>query len=379
MKKLLITASVIAVAAATSVNAATNRDRIAELEARLAKIESVSSGKSSLSNVQVFGRAYYDKSFQLNSDESGNDNTSELSAARIGAKGDLGNGWSFKIENNFEDESAVANDGLTDVFIKKDLGYGANLQIGQFKEAFGLENLTSSRFITFINRSYTDQFDNGRNLGVQYAIAQKNWSFATGVFGSDAREDAEDERFATTTRFTISPVNEEDYLLHLGVAYNHTNNNDIYSQKKDVWGFEGAVNFGSLSFQSEYTNEQNVGNNGGLNSNDQRIGGDYDSGHDDAFYFQASLFLTGESRSYKGGKFGRIKPESEAGAVEVAYRYTLRDIPNDSEDFQSNVFGINYYANKNIVFKANYEVTDNESTASNDDDEAIILRAQFDF
>ena len=62
-------------------------------------------------------------------------------------------------------------------------GLGA-LRVGHFKEPFGLEELTSSKYITFMERSLTSAFVPSRNVGVMAHRTLETGTLAYGVFRS---------------------------------------------------------------------------------------------------------------------------------------------------------------------------------------------------
>lgn len=111
----------------------------------------------------------------------------------------------------------------------------------------------------------------------------------------------------------------------------------------------------------------------------------------EGWYLQVSWFLTGESRRYKqrSAKFGRIRPLSDHGAVEVAARFSSLDL-NDGEieggSSDNITLGINWYINRQIRLMANAIIVDNDSYADADGDvegedtpSILQLRAQVDF
>ena len=69
------------------------------------------------------------------------------------------------------------------------LGYRGSttsvVRVGNYKEPFSLETLTSSKYITFLERSYTDNFSPDRNIGAAYAMGP-NWRVEVGAFGQAA-------------------------------------------------------------------------------------------------------------------------------------------------------------------------------------------------
>jgi len=86
----------------------------------------------------------------------------------------------------------------------------------------------------------------------------------------------------------------------------------------------------------------------------------------DGFYAFGSWFLTGESRSFKGGSVDRLKPFNDFdpaagkwGAVELLVRYdqldlTDRDLSPLARKATSWTGGINWYLNPNTKFIVNY-------------------------
>ncbi|NIJ42107.1 phosphate-selective porin OprO/OprP [Parvibaculum indicum] len=123
-------------------------------------------------------------------------------------------------------------------------------------------------------------------------------------------------------------------------------------------------------------------------------GSDYDF---DAWYAEAAWLITGESYKFDGeGGMKGVSPAnpfdlagSGSGAFEAAVRYSDTDLSDvagtafDSGDaLQQKIwtFGLNWYPNKNIAFKANYQIVDLEDGAGNDAGfEAVALRTQFKF
>ena len=82
----------------------------------------------------------------------------------------------------------------------------------------------------------------------------------------------------------------------------------------------------------------------------------------DGWYVQSSYLLTGESRPYKNGVFGGIKPnrrlgDGGIGAWEVAMRYSSLDL-NDGAinggEADSMTLGLNWYPVPMLRFSANY-------------------------
>ena len=81
-------------------------------------------------------------------------------------------------------------------------------------------------------------------------------------------------------------------------------------------------------------------------------------------YIGAGWFITGESRAYKGGKFGRPKVNNPvfdggAGAWAITGRWDFIDLVDSSGgvyggEQSSIIFGVNWYLNRHTVIKLNY-------------------------
>ena len=396
MKKLLLTTTILSVAAIASATAA-------------------EVSNDSLESIKIFGRIQYDKVFHT---DGGNDaeTFSRLRRARLGVEGDISDVWSFKFENDF---ASGYNIGVTDAYIKANFEDKGHIRIGQFKEAFSLEEITSSNDITFAERAVTVSGKNtgehnfgapSRNLGIAYGYDHDMFTFNVGYFGDPAlnggttlengqqvsyaieqRTNAEgglevdvqpnniisDERQAITGRITVAPVHNDDVLLHLGASYNleDSSNKEINgladNQDKALsqFAFEIAANAGPLHGQFEY----HFGQQGHEEeSGEQRY---------KAFYVQVGLFLTGESRAYSKGIFVKTKAEKEMGAIEVAYRYDRAEseIGTEKSEYSINSFAINYYHNDNVRLLANFSIEDDNDAEIKTDPSTFTIRAQLDF
>jgi len=110
------------------------------------------------------------------------------------------------------------------------LGY---LRFGHFKAPIGLEELTSSRYITFLERSLPHRLVPGRELGLaafNHSLGE-NVTWAYGAFFDEMSESAhaiEDDNEGTRVvgRVTWTPRYDElsmgRYLIHTGLAYCYT-------------------------------------------------------------------------------------------------------------------------------------------------------------
>lgn len=322
-------------------------------------------------------------------------NDSELRRARLGFEADY-NDWRLNYSAEYGSDDSDNESDESSPFDTKNayLRYSgfdlANITVGQSKEPFGLDRMTSSRHISTIERSMaTDAFVPGRSLGIKFTRNSDNYSLTSGVFESN--DQSSGTTTAWTTRFTHTPWQTDSSLLHLGVAASyrdlggarfdidepaevHTAEDIVISDNfnnadhLNLAGLEIAFVSGPFSIQGEYFY---------ADVEDQDQSANYSGS-----YLLGSYFLTGESRSYKNGDFGEIEPNSNRGAVELVLRYSELDANYDGEGDKGTALtlGLNYYLNENIRLMANYihtEVTDEDALSQ--DGDAFSLRAQFSF
>ncbi|MFQ5445228.1 MAG: porin, partial [Nitrospinales bacterium] len=155
---------------------------------------------------------------------------SEFRRARIYMAGLLWNRVKFKAQYDF-----AGNVDFKDVYIGlTKIPYIGNFQAGHFKEPFSLEELTSSKYITFMERSLANTFSPGRNAGL--AIYNMNLfdnraTAAIGLFqevGSDPPDRLGDNGYNVTLRVTGAPIMREKgkKLAHVGFSYSYKSPED---------------------------------------------------------------------------------------------------------------------------------------------------------
>jgi len=101
----------------------------------------------------------------------------------------------------------------------------------------------------------------------------------------------------------------------------------------------------------------------------------------DGYYLQAAYTITGETRPYKKGKFKRVSPKGDMGAVEVVAKYEDGDATfgNQSGEYDVITLGVNWYVNKSVRLSLNYLDADVDTDSADDDGSAVSLRAQYAF
>lgn len=361
--------------------------------------------------IRIGGRIQNDWNFFLPSDEvetafGDPEDRIFLRRARLSIRGTLYKLVEFEAEFDF----AGGDVDLEDLYIRlTQLPVVGSFTIGKFKEPFGLEELTSSRFITFQERSLTDAFVPGRNIGFMLGntlLAKRlTWALAvTREVDNNSTLDAEGsgDDYNVTLRLTGLPwyAAKGRKLVHLGFAYSYrqapenevrfrtrpearldslrfVDTGKLTASTEHRLGFEGALVVGRFSLQGEF-----------MLTLPETEDPDLDDPTFTAFYVMVSLFLTGEHRPYSRSEadFGRPKPKRNfdlqggLGAWEVAVRLSHIDL-DDAFAFDNSrggkelnfTIGVNWYLNPNTRFTWNYVLATVDRLIRDTDDDGNVV------
>ena len=296
-------------------------------------------------------------------------NKTEIRRARLYIQGHMFNDWGYKLQYDFTGSGKA---GIKDAFITYNGFEHVQLKLGNFKDPFMLQEQTSSKYVTFTERSLVDTFLSGRHIGIMASTKHKHWTASTGFFGDSVS--GKDNGWSVSTRLTYAPINEKTRVLHVGIASDYRNTGDKesvrFKQRAETHvigsniidtgtiyfadnilklGAELAVVEGAFSLQSEYI-WTTIERNG-------RPDLDFDG-----WYAEAGYFLTGESRNYKKGHFGGVSPDRVVGrggwgAWQFAVRYSsvdLNDHEIDGGQADSVTVGLNWFPTSTLRFSGNY-------------------------
>jgi phosphate-selective porin OprO/OprP len=337
------------------------------------------------------------------------DNGTEFRRARLYIAGEIYKTVIFKDQYNL----AGGDADFKDVYVGlKNLGPVGTARVGHFKESVGLEELTSSKYITFMERSLTSALVPGRNtgFGLNNTCADDRMTWAVGVFyDSDDFGDSTGDNVNFSTRVTGTPLVEDDALVHLGFSFRHGSPEnsalrlrqrpsthmaarwvdtqdagvDMAIDTTDTFGGELSAVVGPASFQAEYFHML-TDSKGGAAVNDPDFR---------AYYIMGSVFVTGESRNYnaKHGTFSRVKPHANfgsgngPGAIELALRFSAIDLTDsgaEGGEMWDITTGVNWHLNPNTRVMLNYvhaEVEDRLTGAGGgiDDSDGDIVQVRF--
>jgi len=295
--------------------------------------------------------------------------------------------WGYELSVDFSDTSKEVE--VKDAYIAYNSLSDYSILIGHYKEPFSLEELTSSKYITFMERALPNELAPGRNIGIGYATHWEKSSFAAGIFGEavdDGDDSEDDEGWALTARGTHAPWASKRKALHLGLAASRREPDDSgevkYSERPESHVTDVKyVNTGTITDVNYYTS---LGAELAWVAGPLSLQGEYmqttisrTTATDDpvmsGWYAFASYFLTGESRRYKpkSGKFSKIKPGSNTGAWEIALRHSrldLNDVDITGGEEHITTLGLNWYINSNMRAMLNYSQVKNDLNADDDGD-----------
>jgi phosphate-selective porin OprO/OprP len=326
----------------------------------------------------------------------GEDGT-ELRRLRLYFSGVIDRVAVFKVQYDFAGGEAALKDAYVGLQGIPALG---TVTVGHQYEPMGLETVTSSKYITFVERSLTSAFTPERQVGILATSHTDAVTWGAGVFreSDDFGESQGDGEYAGTARLVVRPVRSEDgrRLLHLGAAgsyrtppgqevgyssrpENHlapsyVGTGDLAAESVALFGGEAALVQGPFSLQGEWVAAQ-------LSTPD---------GADPMFsslYACGSFFLTGEHRAYKAATatFDRIQPadvfdgEGGRGAWEVAARFSRADLDDGAVaggELSDVTAALNWYPNANFRWMVNWVRADLDGAGASN---ALLMRFQADY
>jgi len=334
-------------------------------------------------------RVQFDAAFFSNDVLNPIGNGYNIRRARMAFKAILWNNWYGEIDLDFAGSHVEMKDMIIGYVFDE---HNVIVKVGQFKENFGMETTTTSRYLTFMERSFISKLDASRHLGLQVSHWKDKY-LAIGAIHFNSQGDFEevensqannkklgmDEGYSLDARFVLRPIIDQDKVLHIGAAFTYR------TPKTDV-EVPNTARFSTRSHTSinrkKYVDTddiKNVGNQTGLNLelagafknimfqgeykkfNLQRTDDALESVDLDGFYIQAGYLLFGGRYNYNKaeGEFTRITRGKDWGELEVAVRY---DYIN-ANDFDAQVYGgaaegyslgLNYHFNPNVKFMMNY-------------------------
>ena len=296
-------------------------------------------------------------------------NGGSINEARLALNFTYSKDWISQIDVSFYGNATE----MKDIWIGYTGFKDSLIRVGHFKGPYGLENLISSRYISFMERPMVSQaFKPGRNIGFAYSRWGKHWQGTVNVFNQgagDVDETGEDMGYGYGARFSVAPILTETSVLHFGISgvvktpkaasgntfslkASNEGTQDLakilttgkikYVDKNQVLGLEAAATRGPFYVEAEYAKDEV-----------KRFAG-YAEPSFSGWYANVGYFLTDDHHPYESqtGEFDRVIPKGKWGAVEVVARYStldLNDLAAGVKGGSAKVtsLGMNWYVNYN--------------------------------
>jgi phosphate-selective porin OprO/OprP len=370
-------------------------------------------GKSNFSvngRIQADYRYFDTKETVANAAPTGANNadTFDIRRAYLGVKGTFRNWVNFEATVDAAGSSAyVKYYWLETAFSDK-----FKVRFGQFKPGFGLEQLTSSRFIDMTERDWAASIAPGVNKGIMihgvptagitYALTVSNGSVGTYISDSgqkaiEGSNNGDGKQISGRLTANIAELmGNKEAIMHIGGSYASDNDAptsavgalDFRTNARGTgffgtsvrsatamfttpditrYGLEGIGSYGPVKLQAEYA----------------KMDLSEGTGHADAdvkaYYVNLSWLVTGETyaSAYKNGLMDRLTPKnnftgldsSGLGAIELGLRYSKFDASGfisgtdyaatgSSDNVDSYTAGIKWITDPNTRFMLNYVYTD---------------------
>jgi phosphate-selective porin OprO/OprP len=325
----------------------------------------------------------------------------DIRRARFGFEGTAFRKFKWRLDAEYVKQQV----NLLDAYISYALSPRFTLTAGQHKTPYGLEANTSDANNTFLERSLASNAFGAvgaeRRIGLSLAYTTDRLNATVGVFGAGEaitrNAASRDEPYGVNGRLTWEPILDTGRVVHLGVSGYHVTNlaangvtiadrpnarvdgGNLLSvaltgtapqggaqtgvKTADYVGVEGAFVFGPFSVQGEY---------GALALDRYAAASTLNFS---GFNIFGSFFVTGESRSFKGGNVDKLKPfndfnpgDGHWGAVEIAARYDQLDLTDPALALPTSLSpanpggrkahswtgAVNWYLNPNLRAAFNY-------------------------
>jgi len=304
-------------------------------------------------SIALSGRVHGDyRHFSVNSTNANTANTFDVRRAYIGVSGKIANDFTFDVT---ADVAQTAAPQLDVAWANIQISPAAQFRIGQFKMPMSIEELTSSRFIDFQERSFVNAQvpakERGAMIhgtpypGVFYGLAVSN---GAGKNNNESSSTVDNKDVIGRVGLNLAEITgNKDLVLHAAIAYSDgeipstssvslrtegrgltffnptiTSSSGSIDRTRKHW--EASLAFGRFKFQTE----QMYASYSGVAS------GTHFEREVDLRYLEALWMITGEqyADAYRGGAYGAIKPlrpfamgSGNPGAWELGVRLSEAD------------------------------------------------------
>lgn len=366
-------------------------------------------------SIGISGRVHADyRSFDVDSTNANTADGFDIRRAYLGVHGKLYNDWTFEATTD------ISGNTLEYAWLNYKASDALHFRMGAFKMPFSFEELTSSRFIDFQERSLVNAFAPGKDQGfmVHGELVKKTLVYALAVMNGSGKNTDEanavvdDKDFVARLAANFAPMADlKDTVLHIGGGYTTgtiPGNNALTSgirtegrgltfltvnavpgaaansdTDRERLGLETVLAWGPVKLQGEWVSASYENSSVG-----------YDRGID-AYYAAVSWLITGEKYAdfYTLNGMRAIKPNRQfkkgaegMGAWELGVRYSKIDADEltagqftGTKNADALTVGLKWIPVTPVRFYLNYTQTDFDtpiaiSGGTTDKEKAITLR-----
>ena len=326
------------------------------------------------------------------------DNGVSIRHARLGIKATLFEKWFAEFDLDF----AYNEVEIKDMYLGYQFNPNWSVKVGHFKEPMSMERLTSSKYLTQLERPMpVEAFAAGRRLGAAFTGWGNHWWVSAGVFGRQVdiiqkEKNRGNDGLGFTGRVACSPITGENLTLHLG-AYGTWRKPDMTGTKDRTVEFrtfpESRVDRRRF-IRTEIKNVKDystVGFEIGARYDKALLYGEYlfttlrrykyekserinlKNATFNGWYVTGSYMILGNQRKYASddAEFGPMDVRRKGGNLEVSARVSTINL-NDFHDPSEAILGgkgynytaaLNWYPVRNIMIGFNYTYVNNDKYA----------------
>ncbi len=336
--------------------------------------------------------------------------------ARLELEGKMFKDWEYKAEYDFAENTITAKD----LYVTYTGYENQEILIGQFKQPWSLEELSSSKQLAFMERSLMNSaWSTAHRTGLGWRHFGSNHSLTVSAYGKEAGSTNggtgasanQDEPMSYGGRFVWAPMKSDDSLLHFGVAYAQeelelvTGGGLRLRARPEARPSNGGIRLVDTGTIADATGLTKTGLEAAWMSGGLSVQGEYQIVSVDSvvegnptfsgYYVEARWFPSGEVRPYKmnTAAFSAIKPLNIEGAWEYKIRLSSVDLEDSctaavialpcvganaeagTEDNLS--LGVTYYPNANIRWMFEYVSADVSSLNAAQEESPSFFQGRF--
>lgn len=318
--------------------------------------------------------------------------------ARFAVKATLYEKWFSELDLDF----AYNEVEIKDMFLGYKFNEHYSIKAGNFKVPMSMERTTSSKYLMAAERPMpVEAFSDGRRLGVAATGWGNHWWASAGVFGREVdiiqkERNRGNDGYALASRVAYSPVNNDDWTVHVGGYINYQTPSEqglddktalfrtfpesrvdrrrfVQAEVPNVnhyttTGLELGLRYKKFLTYGEYI-YNNISRYGGTKANKT----DLKNAEFNGWYATVSYMILGQNRCYApdDAEFGALPGVRKGGNLEFAARVSHINM-NDFHDARAYITGgeamsynasINWFPTRNILIGLNYIYMDNDKYA----------------